>query len=124
MTKQSVISGIQQIGIGVPDAHEAWKWYRDHFGMDIEVFEDQADAELMTKHTGDKVLSRHAILALNMQGGGGFEIWQQTKQEAQKPSFELSLGDLGIFSCKIKKNLSLITINKPSSLTFSISKLG
>ena len=33
-----IISGIQQIGIGIPNVHEAWKWYRQNFGMDISCF--------------------------------------------------------------------------------------
>ena len=35
-----VISGIQQIGIGIPNVQEAFDWYRKHFGMDIKVFEE------------------------------------------------------------------------------------
>jgi hypothetical protein len=42
-----LISGIQQVGIGVTDAATAWKWYIKHFGMDIKVFDDEARAELM-----------------------------------------------------------------------------
>jgi catechol 2,3-dioxygenase-like lactoylglutathione lyase family enzyme len=107
MVNKKVISGIQQIGIGVRDAHAAWEWYREHFGMDIEVFEEEAVAELMVPHTNNVPIPRHAILAMNMQGGGGFEIWQQTKYEAVDPLFDLQLGDLGIYSCKIKcRNVS------------------
>ena len=36
---EKIISGIQQVGIGVPNVHEAWKWYKEHFGVDIRVFE-------------------------------------------------------------------------------------
>ena len=39
-----VISGIQQIGIGIPNVQEAFDWYRKHFGMDIKVFEEAAEA--------------------------------------------------------------------------------
>lgn len=102
MSVKKVISGIQQIGIGVRNVNEAWTWYRKHFSMDIEVFEEEAIAELMVPHTNNKPIPRHAVLALNMQGGGGFEIWQQTKYEAKDPVFDIQLGDLGIYSCKIK----------------------
>ncbi len=102
MQQKKVISGIQQIGIGVAKVHEAWSWYRQNFGMDIEVFEEEAVAELMKPHTDNKPIPRHAILALNMQGGGGFEIWQQTKYTPQPPTFDVKLGDLGIYICKIK----------------------
>ena len=102
MGEKKVISGIQQIGIGVKDVHEAWAWYRKHFHMDVEVFEEEEVAKLMLPHTNNKPIPRVAVLALNMQGGGGFEIWQQTKYTPQPPAFELQLGDLGIHVCKMK----------------------
>jgi len=96
------ICGIQQIGIGVKDAREAWKWYRSAFGMDISVFEDTATAKLMLPYTNGKQCERFAALAINMEGGGGFEIWQHTQFEPQAPVFEVQLGDCGIFICKMK----------------------
>ena len=27
------ISGIQQVGIGIPDVHKAWKWYRNALAL-------------------------------------------------------------------------------------------
>ncbi len=97
-----IISGIQQIGIGVSDVHEAWNWYNKAFGMDIPVFEEAATAKLMLPYTGGKPHDRHAILAMNLRGGGGFEIWQYTSRTPQAPKFEIQLGDLGIFMAKIK----------------------
>ncbi len=97
-----VISGIQQVGIGVSNLQEAWKWYRDKFGVDIRVFEEKAEAGLMINYTGGEKRSRHAAMALNLQGGGGFEIWQYTDRTPVAPEFELQLGDLGIFAVKIK----------------------
>ncbi|WP_103664268.1 VOC family protein [Gracilimonas amylolytica] len=99
---EKVISGIQQIGIGIPDVHKATDWYRKHFGMDIKVFEDEATAELMLPYTGGKPHDRTAILTLNMKGGGGFEIWQYTSRTPQPADFDLLLGDLGINYGKIK----------------------
>ena len=78
------INGIQQLGVGVEDVHEAWKWYREHFSMDILMFDEEAVAELMLAHTEGKSRARHAILALNMEGGGGFEIWQHTDKKPAK----------------------------------------
>ena len=74
--KEKIISGIQQIGIGVPNMKEAWKWYKEKFGFDIRVFEEAAIAKYMLPYTGGQPQKRHAALALNLQGGGGFEIWQ------------------------------------------------
>ena len=97
-----VISGIQQIGIGVNDLHESWAWYRNFLGFDIKVFEEEAIAELMLPYTGGEPQHRRAALTLNLQGGGGFEIWQYTKRKPRIPEFKLALGDLGIFAAKIK----------------------
>jgi catechol 2,3-dioxygenase-like lactoylglutathione lyase family enzyme len=102
MLKEKIISGIQQIGIGVANVHEAWNWYREHFGMDIKIFEDAAVAELMYNYTGGKPRKRHAALAMNLQGGGGFEIWQYVDRKPDKPSKEIQAGDLGIYITKIK----------------------
>jgi len=99
---QIVISGIQQLGIGVQNVAEAWKWYRKYLGMDIKVFEESATAALMLPYTGGMPQKRHAVLALNLSGGGGFEIWQYTDRIPQAPSFVPALGDLGIFAAKIK----------------------
>lgn len=97
-----IISGIQQMGIGVPNVPEIWKWYRTFFGVNVKVFEDAADAPLMTQYTGDKVQSRTATLALSMEGGGGFEIWQYTSRGTEKADFDIQLGDFGLHSCMIK----------------------
>ena len=99
---QKVISGIQQVGIGIPDVQEAWKWYRKHFSMDIAAFDDEGTAELMLPYTAGKPQDRHAILALNMKGGGGFEIWQYKSRKPEAAKFDILLGDLGIYAVKIK----------------------
>lgn len=96
------INGVQQLGVGVENVVEAFAWYRKNFGMDIEVFDEKAVAELMLAHTEGKTRERRAILALNMQGGGGFEIWQHTGKTPAKPKFEVELGDLGICIGKMK----------------------
>lgn len=101
------IGGIQQIGIGVPNNRDMFKWYRENFDADIKVFDEDAEAPLMIGYTGGKVQSRSAIMAVNLQGGGGFEIWQFTSRETIKPKFELALGDLGILAARIKcKNVA------------------
>lgn len=99
-----IVSGIQQIGIGVENAEEAWSWYRQHFGMDVPIFKDAATASLMTRYTSGVAENRYAILAMNMQGGGGFEIWQYTSRKPQPPEFQPSMGDTGIFAVKIKSH--------------------
>jgi catechol 2,3-dioxygenase-like lactoylglutathione lyase family enzyme len=97
-----VISGIQQVGIGVASMPEAWKWYRKYFGTDIRIFEEAAPAPFMTPYTGGVVRDRYAALVLNLQGGGGFEVWQYTSRVPEAPKQEVLIGDLGIFAAKIK----------------------
>jgi catechol 2,3-dioxygenase-like lactoylglutathione lyase family enzyme len=104
MANNYIISGIQQVGIGVSNVHEGFKWYNTHFGMDIPIFEEAAEAKLMLPYTGGKPHQRHAILAINIKGGGGFEIWQYTSRTPQPPAFSPRLGDLGIFCAKIKSD--------------------
>src|SRR5210317_2259446 len=106
------INGIQQLGVGVENVQEAWKWYREHFSMDIRMFEEEAVAELMLAHTDGKPRKRHAVLALNMRGGGGFEIWQHKGKKPEPPKFEILLGDLGINIGKIKTDNVLVAYNK------------
>lgn len=97
-----VITGIQQVGVGVSDIDKAWKWYRAVFGTDVPVFDDEAEAKLMTHYTGNEIHSRRAVLALNMNGGGGFEIWQFKSRKPEPSSFQPKIGDLGINAVKIK----------------------
>ena len=61
-----IICGIQQMGIGVPNVPSIWKWYREHFGVDVRIFEEAAEAPLMTRYTGETVHARTATLALSM----------------------------------------------------------
>ena len=99
---QKIITGIQQVGIGVTNANEAWEWYSKYFGMDVVIFNDAAPAPLMTRYTGGEVHHRYAVLAVNMQSGGGFEIWEYKSRKAQASKFEINFGDTGIQVIKIK----------------------
>lgn len=100
--KEKVICGLQQVGIGVKNADETWKWYRENFGIDIPVVADEGVAERMLPYTGGKPQPRYAILAVNLQSGGGLEIWEPRGRELNYPPQQPRLGDLGIFIAKIK----------------------
>lgn len=113
MTK--IISGIQQLGIGVVDTYNARDWYKKHLGYDVVIFDEAAEANLMLKYTDGKPQSRHAILAYNMKGGGGFEVWQYTNRTPVAPATDIQFGDLGIFTCKIKSPNVKDAFNKFSS---------
>jgi len=97
-----VISGIQQIGVGIPNVHEAFKWYRQNFGIDIPILDAPGTADLMLPYTGGKPHERHAILAINIQGGGGMEIWQYISRTPEPAKFDVQLGDIGINIAKVK----------------------
>ncbi|MDR3652011.1 MAG: VOC family protein [Paludibacter sp.] len=97
-----IISGIQQVGIGVEDFKAAWKYYINTFNMDVKILEDDTVAELMLPYTGNKPQKRHAAIAINMQGGSGFEIWQYSERKPQKIDFDIQFGDLGICVAKMK----------------------
>src|SRR5690606_225699 len=97
-----LISGIQQVGLGVENVEEAWKWYRKVLGFDVPVFDDSSEAKFMIDYTGGTVQSRRAIMALNMAGGGGLEIWQFTSRVSQPCSFTPQPGDLGIYAICFK----------------------
>jgi catechol 2,3-dioxygenase-like lactoylglutathione lyase family enzyme len=98
----TIISGIQQMGVGVANLQEAFAWYRRVFGVDIPILDDEGTAELMLPYTGGKPQKRHAILAISIKGGGGMEIWSYTQRTPQAPAFTPQLGDLGIGITKIK----------------------
>lgn len=96
------ISGIQQVGVGTMDFRKSWNWYIDMFGMDVKILEDDTVAERMLPYTGGVPQKRHACIAVNLQGGGGFEIWQYSERKPSPCPFEISVGDLGIFAAKLK----------------------
>jgi len=96
------INGIQQIGLGVEDAEQAWAWYRKAFGMNVPIFRDHATASLMTRYTGDVAHQRYAILAMNLEGGAGLEIWQYTSRKPKDSTKKILLGDTGVSAIKIK----------------------
>ena len=97
-----LISGIQQIGVGTVDFRKSWNWYINMFGIDIRILEDDTVAERMLPYTGGKPQKRHACIAVNLQGGGGFEIWQYSDRKPEPCPFEIAVGDLGIFAAKLK----------------------
>lgn len=97
-----LISGIQQLGVGIPNTDSAFAWYRKMFGTDVPVFREAAEAPFMTPYTGGKVQARDAMLAINLAGGGGFEIWQYTSRTPQAPKRAPEIGDYGILAGRIK----------------------
>lgn len=96
------VSGIQQVGVGCEDFSQAWRWYIEMFNMNVRILEDDTVAERMLPYTGGQAQKRHACIAVNLQGGGGFEIWQYSERKPQPASFRVQVGDLGIFAAKIK----------------------
>ncbi|MEM1216165.1 MAG: VOC family protein [Bacteroidota bacterium] len=102
MTTKKIIYGIQQVGVGVTDAQEAFRWYAKHLGADLMVFDDHNVAEDMARYMGGQPRAKHAILAMNHTGGGGYEIWQYSEREPQAADFSILLGDTGVNFMTIK----------------------
>lgn len=96
------ISGIQQIGVGTEDMMKSWRWYADFFQINVRILEDDTVAERMLPYTGNVPQKRHAAIAVNLQGGGGLEIWQYSERKPMPVEFKIAVGDLGIFAGKIK----------------------
>lgn len=92
MTTKKIIYGIQQVGVGVTDAKEAFRWYAKHLGADLLVFDDHNVAKDMARYMGGQSRAKHAILAMNHNGGGGFEIWQYSDRAPKASNFNILLG--------------------------------
>lgn len=90
------IHGMQHLGVGVPEHAKAWKWYRKFFGLTMPFFNEEADAELMTIYTNDRVISKRAAMVLNMQGGCAMEVVRPSTFKATHADVKHQLGDLGI----------------------------
>jgi catechol 2,3-dioxygenase-like lactoylglutathione lyase family enzyme len=97
-----LICGIQQVGVGIPDLSKAFRWYRQAFGIDVPIVDDDGVAALMLPYTGGQPRRRHAVMAASMQGGAALEIWQYRERAPEPPGFEIQVGDLGIFCPRIK----------------------
>jgi len=100
----TVICGIQQIGVGVANVVEAYNWYIKAFGCDVMVADADGVAERMLPYTGGKPRRRRAILAVNLQGGGGFEVWQPMDNNLHFLEGTARIGDLGTFAGRVKAN--------------------
>lgn len=96
------VSSIQQVGVGTADFRKSWDWYIEMFGFDVKILEDDTVAERMLPYTGGMAQKRHACIAVNLQGGGGLEIWQYSERTPQPAAFDISVGDIGIFAAKLK----------------------
>jgi catechol 2,3-dioxygenase-like lactoylglutathione lyase family enzyme len=72
--------------------------------MNVRMFDDTGTAKLMLPYTNNQPQDRRAILALNLRGGGGMEIWQYTTRTPLSPTFTPELGDLGLMVCKVKSD--------------------
>ena len=96
------IHGIQHLGVGVPEHAPAWKWYRKFFGLDIPLFNDEAEAPLMTIYTEGDVISKRAAMVLNIKGGCAMEVVSPSTFKATHAKVEHQLGDLGILVGFIK----------------------
>jgi catechol 2,3-dioxygenase-like lactoylglutathione lyase family enzyme len=117
------ISGIQQVGIGCVNSPDTFKWLRNALGVNVQIFDDEAQAPLMTKYTGGEVHKRRAILAMNMNGGGGAEIWQFTSRTPSKGP-AIQIGDLGINAVKFKSTNPKISFDDSKLKGIKVTEIG
>ena len=89
------------MGIGVANLTSRWEDIRAHFGFDTIIFREHAQAQLMTRYTRGIIESRDAMLAYNLFGGGGFEIWQYVSRVPHRNKLHALPGDLGIYAVKL-----------------------
>jgi len=97
-------AGIMQIGVGTEDFYATERWLHDMFQANIKILEDDTVAERMLPYTGNQPQKRHACINCNLQGGGGFEIWQYSERKPMPVSFDIQVGDLGVFAAKVKSH--------------------
>ena len=96
------INGIQQVGVGTLDFGKSKDWFIKHFGFDVKILEDDTVAERMLPYTGGKAQKRHAGIMVNLNGGGGLEIWQYSERKPLSRSEQVKIADTGIFAAKIR----------------------
>lgn len=96
------VGGVQQIGIGVDNLSQRWDQMRTSLGFDTVIFRERADAALMTHYTHGVVQGREALLALNLYGGGGVEVWQYTGRTPRRRTRPALPGDLGIYAARLR----------------------
>ncbi len=60
----------------------------------------------MTKYTGKSVEQRRALLSLNLNGGGGLEIWQFTNRKSLPQKSPFLWGSLGINALILENNIT------------------
>jgi catechol 2,3-dioxygenase-like lactoylglutathione lyase family enzyme len=118
--ESKLIYGIQQIGIGVSDADRAFEWYATRMGSDVPIFKDNNVATYMAPYMGGQSHKKRAILAMNMQGGCGYELWQYLDRNPSYPQNDLKLGDLGINVAIVKSRDILKSYNKLKHLNVEI----
>ena len=97
-------AGIMQMGVGTEDFYATERWLYDMFQADVQILEDDTIAERMLPYTGNSPQRRHACINCNLQGGGGFEIWQYKERKPIPADFDIQVGDLGFFTAKVKSH--------------------
>lgn len=99
---EKIIYGIQQVGIGVSDAEAAFRWYAQVLGADLLIFDDRKVATHMAQFMGGQPHQKRALLAMNANGGSGYELWQYQDREPQAAKQPILFGDSGLNYISIK----------------------
>jgi len=118
--EQKLIYGFQQVGVGIEDADAAFKWYSTRLGSDVVVFDDSNEATYMAPYMGGQARNKRALMAVNMSGGCGYEIWQYLDRKPVKIKEPVQLGDFGINLIKVKSRDISGSFNRLKSMNVNI----
>jgi len=111
------------VGVGTTNFRASWDWFIRHFGFDVKILEDDTVAERMLPYTGGRPHRRHACIAVNLNGGGGLEIWQYSDRVPKIAERKLQLADLGVFAAKIRCRNARAFHSELRSRGLSLSRL-
>lgn len=89
------------IAVGTRDADKMFHFLKDAFYFDVLVSDQIGSQKAMAPYTAGAAMHRRAMMVVNMQGGGVFEILQPLDTPALPLQRPLQFGDLGINLVKI-----------------------
>ena len=73
--------------------------YAQVLGADLLIFDDRKVATHMAQFMGGQPHQKRALLAMNANGGSGYELWQYQDREPQAAKQPVLLGEFQIFAC-------------------------
>lgn len=100
-TMDSSLHELMNVALGTSDAEKMFRFLKDAFYFDALISDQTGEQEAMAAYTAGTTMRRRAMMVVNMQGGGLFEILQPLDTPAIPLPRPLQFGDLGINTVKI-----------------------